>query len=427
MTLICNGRVIDPASGLDQVTDVLLREGRIAKLGENLERDGCDRVIDAAGWVVAPGLVDGHVHFRDPGFPCKEDITTGAASAAAGGFTTVVCMANTKPPVDRAEGLTELRQRAETLPIHVLNTSTLTLGMEGKELADLEGLKAAGAVAFTDDGRAVQDAALLKRAMERSRELGVPIALHEEDPALLESSGVHQGRISEKLGVAGASALAEEVLVARDCLLALRTGAAIVIQHVSSAVSVELLRTMKALGAKVYGEVTPHHFSLNEEILLEKGTLAKVNPPIRTEEDRLALIRGLQDGVIDGIVTDHAPHTREEKARGWAEAPSGMIGLETALALGITNLVRPGYLSLSQLVEKMTVAPARFYGLEAGRLLAGAPADLVLFDPEERWRVGDTFWSRSSNSPFIGMELFGRVKGTICGGKAVYTDGKGRA
>lgn len=421
MLLIRNGRVIDPASGTDRVMDVLLEGDRIAGLGEGLEeKDG--EVMDARGWVVAPGLVDSHVHFRDPGFTYKEDITTGAASAAAGGFTTVVCMSNTKPPVDRVEVLSDLRRRAEELPIHVLNTSTLTLGMEGKELADLRALKAAGAVAFTDDGRAVEDVALLKRAMEQSRELGIPIALHEEDPVLIGSQGVNQGRISKELGLAGAPALAEEVLVARDCLLALETGASVVIQHVSSAVSVELLRTMKALGTKVYAEVTPHHFSLQEEILLEKGTVAKVNPPIRTEEDRRALIQGLRDGTIDGIATDHAPHTAEEKARGWEKAPSGMIGLETALALGITKLVEPGYLSLSRLIEKMTLAPARFLGLEGGRLAPGGAADLVVFDPAERWRVGPTFRSRSANSPFIGMELSGRVKYTICGGRVVYRD-----
>lgn len=423
MLLIRNGRVVDPASGTDRVMDVCLDGDRIAALRENLDKSGCEQVVDASGWVVAPGLVDSHVHFRDPGFPHKEDIRTGAASAAAGGFTTVICMANTNPPVDRVEIMRDLRRRAKELPIHVLNTSTLTVGMGGEMLADLESLKAVGAVGFTDDGRAVMDGGLLKRAMEKGRELGVPISLHEEDPALVETPGIHQGRISEQLGLAGAPALAEETLVARDCLLALHTGASVVIQHISSAVSVELLRAMKALGAKVYGEVTPHHFSLNEEILLEKGTLAKVNPPIRTEEDRLALIRGLQDGALDGIATDHAPHAAQEKDRGMREAPSGMIGLETALALGLTKLVKPGYLSLSQLVEKMALAPARLYGLEAGELRVGGPADLVLFDPEEHWTVGSRFWSRSSNSPFIGMELSGRVKCTICGGKPVYTDG----
>ncbi|WP_298777532.1 dihydroorotase [uncultured Fretibacterium sp.] len=424
MILIQNGRVIDPKSGLDEVLDVIVRDGRIAGMGKYARGGEFTEVIDAEGCIVAPGLVDTHVHFRDPGLTYKEDVATGAASAAAGGYTTVICMANTKPPLDDAEALKDLRRRESDLPIHVLNTACVTRGMKGQELTDMDALKAAGAIGFTDDGLPIKDVKLMMRALERARELGVPISLHEEDPDLIGSPGINQGRVSREVGVPGAPAVAEETLMARDCLLALHTGARINIQHLSSGVSVEVLRLMKKLGADVWAEVTPQHFSLNEEIVLEKGTLAKVNPPIRTEEDRYQLIRGLKEGVIDIIATDHAPHASEEKARDLMDAPSGMIGLETALALGITNLVRKGHLTLLELLEKMTAKPAELYGLSCGSLLEGGDADLVVFDERERWTVGSHFFSKSSNSPFTGMTLYGRVKYTLCGGRVVYTDGK---
>lgn len=423
MILIQNGRVIDPASGLDSVLDVLVGDdGRIAAIGSGA--GGADTVIDATGLIVAPGLVDTHVHFRDPGLTYKEDIVTGAASAAAGGYTTVICMANTVPPVDNVETLADLRRRAQGLPIHVLNASTVTVGMQGRELADLKALKEAGAVSFTDDGMPVKDTKLMLEALLKCKELDMLISLHEEDPALIGSPGINQGAVSGAIGAKGAPAAAEEVLAARDCLLALYTGAAIHIQHVSSARTVDILRLMKKLGAPVSAEVTPQHLCLTEDIVLEKGTLAKVNPPLRTEGDRRALIEGLRDGAIDMIATDHAPHAEEEKARPMADAPSGMIGLETALALCVTHLVRTGQLTLPELIGRMALAPARLYRLDAGRLSVGGPADLVLFDEQEQWTVGDQFFSRSKNSPFIGLALYGRVKYTLCGGKIVYADRK---
>ena len=423
MILIKNGHVIDPRSGTDELLDVLVDEGKILSFGKYSE-DSADTVIDAAGCVVAPGLVDTHVHFRDPGLTYKEDVVTGAAAAAAGGYTTVICMANTKPPVDNTETLTDLREREALLPIHVLNTACVTRGMQGQELTDMEALLAAGAVGFTDDGLPIRDINLMVEALRKARELNVPISLHEEDPALIGSAGINRGVVSAQLGVPGAPAAAEETMVARDCILALRTGARVNIQHLSSGVSVEIMRTMKKLGADVWAEVTPQHFSLNEEIVLERGTLAKVNPPIRTEEERYALIQGLKDGTIDMIATDHAPHAAEEKARDLLHAPSGMIGLETALALGITNLVRKGHLTLPELLEKMTVKPAALYNLSCGTLHPGGPADLVIFRADERWTVPDCFRSRSCNSPFIGMDLYGKVKFTICGGAVVYQDRK---
>ena len=421
MILIKNGRMVDPASGIDEALDVVLEDGRIKALGKFPKTEAYEEVIDAAGKIVAPGLVDIHVHFRDPGLTYKEDIVTGAAAAAAGGYTTVVCMANTKPVVDSVETLSDLRTRARELPVQVLNAAAVTKGLKGEELTDMRALRAAGAAGFTDDGIPIADTALLFEAMKRAKELDVPISLHEEDPALIASAGINQGAVSRQLGVGGAPALAEEALVARDCALALRAGARVNIQHLSSRVSVDIIRAMKGLGASVFAEVTPQHFSLTERAAVERGTLAKVNPPLREEADRYALIRGLKDGTIDFIATDHAPHSREEKERDLNQAPSGMIGLETALALGITNLVRKGHLTMLQLLEKMTVNPARFYKLGCGTLKVGGPADMVIFDERERWTVeAEDFRSKSRNSPFLGMELYGRVHYTICGGRVVF-------
>lgn len=421
MILIKDGRVVDPETGLDETLDLIIEDGRIKEIGKFSESESYEKIISAKGKIVAPGLVDIHVHFRDPGFTYKEDVETGARSAAAGGYTTVVCMANTKPVIDNVEVLKELEKREETLPIHVYNTAAVTMGLKGKELTDMPELLKAGAIGFTDDGIPIKDEKLVMEAMKTAAQLDVPISFHEEDPDLIGNSGINSGEVARKLGLEGAPALAEEVLVARDCLLALRTGAKINIQHVSSEVSVQIIRLMKKMGAKVYAEVTPQHFSLTEEAVIRKGTLAKVNPPLRTEKDRYALIQGLREGVLDVIATDHAPHSPEEKNRELKQAPSGMIGLETALALGITNLVRKGHLTLSQLLEKMTVMPAGLYGMECGNIKKGANADLVIFDEREKWRV-EHFWSKSENSPFIGEELYGKVKYTICRGKIVYTD-----
>lgn len=423
MILIKDGRVVDPYSGIDEVIDVIIDNGKIAGLGKFARSDEYEKVIDAKGKIVAPGLVDVHVHFRDPGLTYKEDLETGANAAAAGGYTTVVCMANTKPVVDSAETLSGIIERAEKLPIHVLQAAAVTKGLKGIELTDMEALLKAGAAGFTDDGIPIGDVKVLLAALNRAKELNVPISLHEEDPNLVGSYGINQGPVSEKVGVAGAPALAEETLIARDGLLALKTGARVNIQHISSKTSVDIIRLLKKLGADLFAEVTPQHFSLTEQTVLEKGTLAKVNPPLRTEEDRYGLIAGLKDGTIDIIATDHAPHSREEKAKEMTDAPSGMIGLETALALGITHLVRKGHMTMIQMLEKMTVNPAKLYNLDCGKIKEGENADLVIFDERERWIVdGDCFHSKSANSPFIGQELYGKVKYTICCGNVVYEE-----
>lgn len=421
MILIKNARVMDPESGFDQVTDILLDGKRIRQIGKVDDVSGIEQVIDASGMIAAPGLIDVHVHFRDPGFTYKEDLQTGSAAAAAGGFTTVVCMANTKPVVDSVDIYKEIEDRCEQLPIKVWQAAAVSKGFEGKELTDMDALYEAGVRGFTDDGIPLMDKKLVEEAMKKAKELDVPISLHEEDPAFIETNGINHGPVSDALGIYGSPSIAEESLVARDCLLALRSGAQVVIQHISSGQSVELVRTFKAMGANLHAEATPHHFTLTDEAVLKYGALAKMNPPLRTENDRLAIIEGLKDGTIDLIATDHAPHSTEEKSRPITQTPSGIIGLETSLALGITSLVRPGHLTLSQLIEKMTINPASLYHLLCGSVAEGKSADLVLFDPNEKW-TPETYASKSSNSPFTGWELYGKVKYTICDGKIVYKD-----
>ena len=416
--LIKNGFITDPASQRSYAGDIRIENGVIQKISADITPAPEEEIIDAAGLTVSPGLIDTHVHFRDPGFTHKENLHTGALAAAKGGFTSVICMANTSPVVDSVPVLNDILQRAQSENIRIYQAASVSHSLKGEELTDMKALKEAGACGFTDDGIPLKNAAFLYTAMEKAKELGVPVSLHEEDPSFIKNNGVNHGPISDQLGIYGSPSIAEESLVARDCMLALRSGASVVIQHISSGRSVELVRMFKSLGADLHAEATPHHFTLTDEAVLKYGTLAKMNPPLRTEDDRQAIIRGLADGTIDIIATDHAPHSKEEKERSITAAPSGIIGLETSLALGITSLVRPGHLTMLQLLEKMTVNPAKLYGLPSGRIEEGAPADLVLFDPEEKWTPTE-YVSMSSNSPFTGWELYGKVKMTICGGKVV--------
>lgn len=425
MMLIKNGRVIDPESRFDGLADILVEDGKVKKIlpaGQEEECGGAGEVIDAGGLIVAPGLVDVHVHFRDPGLTYKEDILTGAGAARAGGFTTVVLMANTRPVVDSVETLRYVLEKGKETGIHVLSAAAVSKGFKGEELTDMEALAAAGAAGFTDDGIPLMSETLVRDAMLKAKELDLPLSFHEEDPAFITNNGINRGTVSEKLGIGGSPAIAEDSLVARDCMIALHTGAAVNIQHISSRNSVQMVALAKKLGADVWAEVTPHHFSLDETAVLEHGALAKMNPPLRTAEDKAALIEALKDGTIDMIATDHAPHSAEEKAKPLTEAPSGIIGLETALPLAVTNLVKAGHLSYLQLFEKMSLNPARLYRLkEAGRIREGGAADLVILEDQTPFTV-DGFKSKSSNSPFLGAELFGKVRYTICGGKVVYKD-----
>lgn len=419
--LIKNGYLIDPASQTAQKADLRIEDGFISRIAAEITPDASEEVIDASGLVAAPGLIDTHVHFRDPGFTYKENLHTGALASAKGGFTSVICMANTSPVVDNVQTLLDIGRRAKEEKIRIYQAASVSRSLKGEELTNMEELADSGACGFTDDGIPIRSAAFLYEAMEKAANLDLPISLHEEDPSFIKNNGINHGPVSDKLGIYGSPSIAEESLVARDCLLALRSGAHVVIQHISSGRSVELVRMFRSMGARLHAEATPHHFTLTEDAVLEHGTLAKMNPPLRTEEDRQAIIAGLADGTIDIIATDHAPHSREEKERSITAAPSGIIGLETSLALGITTLVRPGHLSLMQLLEKMTVNPARLYHLPSGELKEGRAADIVLFDPEERWTPTE-YASLSANSPFTGRELFGKVKFTICRGEIVYHD-----
>ena len=431
MMIIKNGIVTDPANGIQKQATVIIQEGRINKITDDLneadkitENNNGHHVIDASGCIVAPGLVDVHVHFRDPGFTYKEDIETGAKAALKGGYTSVVLMANTKPPVDNIDTLTYVIEKGKKTNLKVYTCATVTKGMAGKELTDMKALMAKGAVGFTDDGIPIMDAVLMEHAMEAVSALGVPISLHEENPALITNNGVNRGRASEHFGIGGSPREAEISLIERDLEIALRTGAVLNIQHISTKEGVALVRQAKQRAAEkgrnnIHAEATPHHFSLTEEAVLAYGTLAKMNPPLREEADRQAIIEGLRDGTIDIIATDHAPHSEEEKKRPITEAPSGIIGLETALPLGITNLVDTGQLSMETLIDRMSAAPARMYKLPAGTLSAGAAADLVIFDASASQTVG-AFASKSSNSPFVGQTLKGVVRYTLVDGKIVY-------
>lgn len=424
MILIKGGRIIDPESGRDEILDLIIDGEYIVKIGLFEPTREYERVIHAQGKVVAPGLIDVHAHFRDPGLNDLEDIESGTAAAMAGGYTTVVCMANTKPEMDNAATLEYILAKAEKMPINVLQLAAVTEGLKGDELVEMEELFHTGAVGFSDDGKTIQNTAIMLQALEKAKELGCPISVHEEDETLIETNGINQGAVSAQLGLGGAAHLAEDVVVARDCMLAMQTGAKLHIQHLSSGNAVEMIRFAKKMCNNITAEATPHHFSLTETAVLTHGSYAKVNPPLRTADDKKKIIEGLQDGTIDIIGTDHAPHSdARKKKKTLQQASSGMIGLETALALGVTNLVREGYLPIMKLLEKMTINPARLYGLNTGRIAEGAVADIVIFDMEEKWIVKD-FYSKSHNSPFTGAQLNGRVKYTICKGNIVYQDAR---
>jgi dihydroorotase len=420
--VIAGGRVVDPSQALEARLDVRLRDGVVVEVGESLDVSDDERRIDASSLVVAPGLVDVHVHFREPGGEHKETIESGSRAAAAGGFTSVCAMPNTTPVNDTPAVTLRMIERAREVGlVNLFPIGAITKGSKGEELAAIGGLARAGCVAISDDGQPVMNAHLLRRAMEYAAEIGLPLVDHCEDKNLSAGGSINEGCCSARLGVGGINRVAEEVHVARDCLLAEITGAHVHIAHVSTARALDFIRDAKARGLRVTCEVTPHHYTLTEEAVGEFETNAKMNPPLRAERDREALLEAIADGTIDCIATDHAPHHADEKALTLDAAPFGIVGLETSLALGLTNLVETGRISLTRLVDLMSTAPARIFALGRGTLAVGAPADVVCFVQTAEVTVEAAgFRSKSRNSPFIGLALRGRVVATILGGRVTH-------
>lgn len=418
--LIKSGKLINPATNFEGIVDIAIEDGLIKEISPSISSDyfEYDDIIDAKGMVVSPGLIDIHSHFRDPGFTHKEDLLSGAESAAAGGYTTVILMANTNPKIDSVESLNYVLEKAKDCPINILQEAALTIDFKDK-LVDMDLLHKAGAAGFTNDGVPVMNTKTLRDAMLKAAQLDTVIALHEEDNSLIDNHGINAGPIAEKLGLKGAPRVSEDIMVARDCMLALETGACIDIQHISSGNSVDFIRYAKSIGVKVFAEATPHHFTLTEDDVLEHGVLAKMNPPLRSAEDRERIIAGLIDDTIEIIATDHAPHTDKEKNVDFTKAPSGIIGLETALPLAVTELVMKNRLSMIHMLSKFTSNPARYYKLDKGNIEIGKVADICIFDPDQEYRVKG-FKSKSSNSPFLGRSLYGKVKYTLVAGKIVY-------
>ncbi len=419
--LIKNGFLIDPIAGDGRITDVLIENGKIMAIGNDI-LDAEAQLIDASGLVVSAGLVDMHVHLREPGFEYKETIETGCAAAARGGVTSIACMPNTKPVIDTPELVEFVKVKASgACGVCVYPIAAVTVGQKGNELTDAQGLAKAGVVALSDDGIPIQSANVMRNALIKARENGLPILSHCEDAEMVCNYAVNEGVISKQLGIPGRPAIAEEIMVMRDAMLAEETQSAVHICHISTARSVDIVRQYKQRGVQITCETCPQYFTLTQDEVLAKGTMARINPPLRTPGDVEAIIAGLQDGTIDAIVTDHAPHSDEEKARSLTEAPSGMVGLETSLAVTLTSLYHTGKMDLPTIVKKMSYEPARILGISKGHLTIGADGDLVIFDPDELWTVdADKFASKGHNTPFNGCQLKGRVKYTIAGGNIIY-------
>jgi dihydroorotase len=422
---ISNARVIDPASRRDATGDLFVSNGRLVPTLSAAARKRARR-IDAKGLVACPGLVDIHVHFREPGQTHKETIATGSRAAAAGGFTTVVCMPNTSPPADNAGTIQYITDAAERdSVVKVLPTGCITVGQKGQTLAPIGSLKRAGAVAITDDGDCVQSNELMRRAIEYAKMFGLPVMDHCQDASMTQDSVMNEGEMSLRLGLRGWPNAAEDLVVARNVILSEYTGGHIHLQHISSRFSIEVIRRAKSRGARITAEATPHHIALTDAALATYDTNFKMNPPLRTEEDRVALIEALKDGTLDCISTDHAPHTNYEKDREFDFAPNGIIGLETSLAVSLQVLVRENRFRLPKVIDLMTRKPAEILSLDAGTLREGAAADICLFDPDEAWTYdAQAGVSKSANSPWHGKKLKGRVRTTIVNGRVVYDNGR---
>ncbi len=419
--VIRGGRVVDPSQGLDTVLDLRLAEGRIAELGENLDQ-GDGESIDAAGLIVSPGLIDLHVHLREPGFEHKETIASGAAAAAAGGFTTVVAMPNTDPPIDNpaAVGFVLAVGKRGGLT-RVLPSGTITVGQKGEQLAEIGEMVQAGAVTITDDGHPVSRSSVMRLALEYAQSFDIPVSVHEEDLELSRGGAMNEGITSSRLGLTGIPNAAEDVMIARDLMLAELTGGRLHIQHVSTRGGVEMIRRAREKGVRVSAEATPHHFTLTDEAVEHYRTDAKMNPPLRSAADRDAVREGVRDGTLDVIATDHAPHHYDEKEQAFDDAPNGIVGLETALGLSVTELVDTRLIDLSTLIDRMSCTPARAFGLAGGTLAPGSIADVTVFSLDEEWTVRpEDFLSLSRNTPFAGRKLRGRPRVTIVDGFVVW-------
>jgi dihydroorotase len=420
--LIRNGRVIDPSQGLDEVSDVLVRQGRIAAIGQSLPTSSEARIVEAQGNVVAPGFIDLHCHLREPGKEYAETIESGGYAAAAGGFTSVLAMPNTSPVNDSASLTRFIIDTARKLsPVNVFPVGAISEGSKGEKLAPFAEMQEAGAVALTDDGLPVMNSGLMRHAMSYAASLGLTVIDHAEDLNLTGAGQMNEGYTATRLGLAGISGAAEDIMVSRNILLAAQTGAAYHVAHLSTGASLEMVREAKKRGLKVSCEVTPHHFTLIDEDVKDYDTNYKMKPPLRSRGDREALLKGFADGAVDAIGTDHAPHAGSEKMQEFSAAPFGILGLETALGLALDKLVHTGLITLSRLVELMSVNPARIVGLPRGTLKPGAVADITIFDPERRWTydVNQTY-SRSKNSPFHGSTMRGGPVATIVAGNLVW-------
>lgn len=417
--LIKSACILNPEREQEEIGDLLLKNGKIVAIGGNIDCEEA-KVIHAEGLCAAPGLVDMHVHLRDPGQTHKETIETGCHAAAAGGVTSILAMPNTKPVTDSPEIVRDILERAQSADAHVYVAAAITKGLKSEELCDLQALRQAGAIALSDDGRPVTNTALLAQAMQQAPKIGMQVVAHCEDLFLAAGGLMNEGDISHKLGVKGIPAAAEDCGTAREIALAAAYQVPVHICHVSTATSAQLIRDAKRRGVQVTAETGPHYFMLTEDMVGKRDADYRMNPPLRTECDRQAMIEALRDGTIDVIATDHAPHSPQEKAD-FLTAPNGVIGLETSLAAGITQLVNPGVLTLIELIRKMSFIPAQILGIHAGTLRLGSPADIVLFDPKARWTVDpETLHGKSKNTPFKGMNLSGKVRFTFCGGKMVY-------
>ena len=423
--IIKGGRVIDPANHFDEIADVLIEDGKIAKIAKSIKDKDADE-IDAIGKIVTPGLIDMHVHFREPGQEAKEDFRTGGNAAAAGGFTTVASMPNTKPVVDNAALIRSLQERANQVSkVHIELIGALTKGQEGKELAEVGDMALSGAVAFSDDGHYVKSAKMLLNGLDYLRAFDKVIINHDEESSLVEEGMMNEGHRSAMLGVKGRPTVAEDIAVARDIMLAEYADARVHVAHISSANAVDIVRQAKKRGVKVTAEVTPHHLTMTDECVDLRDSDTKVNPPLRSQKDVDAMCAGLKDGTIDMIATDHSPHAEEEKDQEYGLAPSGFPGLETAVGVLITDLVKTGKIEMPLLIEKMTAAPARIFNLKGGSLSIGTPADVTVIDPDLEWTVDESeFYTIGTHSPFAGRELVGRAVLTMVDGKIVMRDGK---